>query len=389
MPQIDSKKISHNRITCSPVNNSTGEERDITSEFPTAHSRSQLSGESSMGLRHVARTAKRAALFSLIATFSTTSMDLHAADIVDSASARIATYQTEQGESFFAVALQPSADEAILESVRSQPADIVVIVDTSATQVGEFRSDSIAALESIIGGLRPQDRISVFAADVTTNPLTSGLVSGTAATDSVQALSQRLPLGNTNLMDAIATAQDTLSDSEKSRTRSIVYVGDGTAVDTMGDQDRFGDMIDGLRRNHISMHSVAIGATRNIELLGILANQTGGIIGVVGGDASNDAEALGSRVADSAKMSAIWVKEAKLPGGMESVQADRLPPLRLDRDSILLGTATEASQDGQLEIIGEAAADTIRLTSTVTIEENHPDFAFLQVSYVTPPGTTA
>ena len=67
-----------------------------------------------MGLRHVARTAKRAALFSLIATFSTPSIDLHAAEIMDSASARIATYQTEDGESFFAVALQPSADEALL-----------------------------------------------------------------------------------------------------------------------------------------------------------------------------------------------------------------------------------------------------------------------------------
>ena len=313
----------------------------------------------------------------MIATFSTPAIDLHAAEIMDSASARIATYQTEEGESFFAVALQPSADEAILESVRSQPADIVVIVDTSATQVGEFRKDSISALDSIISRLRSEDRIRVYAADVMTSELTEGFVSSGEAASSIDALSQRLPLGNTNLMDAIETAKGNFATSKANRTRSIVYIGDGTAIDTMGDQERFAGVVDGLRGDKISLHSVAIGATRNIELMGILANQTGGVIGVVGDDASSAAEAIGSRVADSAKMSAIWVQEAKLPGGMESVQADRLPPLRLDRDSILLGTAATATDKGELEIIGQSADDTIRLTSVVTVEENHPDFAFL------------
>ncbi|MGB1926282.1 MAG: hypothetical protein ACPHL6_07115, partial [Rubripirellula sp.] len=330
-----------------------------------------------MGLRHVARTAKRAALFSLIATFSAGASALHAAEIVDSASARLATYKNDAGESFFAVALQPSADEAILQSVRSQPADVVVIVDTSATQVGDFRDDSIAALDSILGRLRPQDRIRVFAADVTTSELTTGFASGSEAASSIEALKARLPLGNTNLMEAVAAAKGTFADSDRNRTRSIVYLGDGTAIDTMGDQDRFANMVDGLRANQISMHSVAIGATRNIELMGILANQTGGVIGVVGNEAANDAEAIGSRVADAAKMSAIWIKEARLPGGMESVQADRLPPLRLDRDSILLGTASNSPEKGELEIIGQSADDTVRLTSVVSVEENHPDFAFL------------
>ncbi|MGC6448579.1 MAG: hypothetical protein ACON5J_19280, partial [Rubripirellula sp.] len=330
-----------------------------------------------MGLRQVARTAKRAALFSLIATFSASSAHLQAAEIMDAANARVATYQTEEGDSFFAVALQPSAEEAILESVRSRPADIVVIVDTSATQVGEFREDSITALDSILGRLRPQDRVRVFAADVKTSELTTGFTAATEAGVSLDVLAKRLPLGNTNLMEALTVTSDTFSDETANRTRSIVYVGDGTAIDTMGNESSFATMVDSLREKQISLHSVAIGATRNIELMGILANQTGGVIGVVGDDASTGAEAIATRIADSAKMSAIWVKEAKLPGGMESVQADRLPPLRLDRDSILLGTAASLSEKGQLEIIGESAEDTIRLVSTVTVEENHPDFAFL------------
>ncbi|MEC8474211.1 MAG: hypothetical protein VXZ38_06150, partial [Planctomycetota bacterium] len=330
-----------------------------------------------MGLRQVARTAKRAALFSLIATFSASSAHLQAADITDAANARVATYQTEEGDSFFAVALQPSAEEAILESVRSRPADVIVIVDTSATQVGEFREDSITALDAILGRLRPQDRVRVFAADVKTSELTTGFIGADEASVSLKVLAKRLPLGNTNLMEALTVTSDTFSDEAANRTRSIVYVGDGTAIDTMGNESSFATMVDSLREKQISLHSVAIGATRNIELMGILANQTGGVIGVVGDDTSTGAEAIATRIADSAKMSAIWVKEAKLPGGMESVQSDRLPPLRLDRDSILLGTAASLSENGQLEIIGESAEDTIRLISTVTVEENHPDFAFL------------
>ena len=148
-----------------------------------------------MGLRQVARTAKRAALFSLIATFSASSAHLQAAEIMDAANARVATYQTEEGDSFFAVALQPSAEEAILESVRSRPADIVVIVDTSATQVGEFREDSITALDSILGRLRPQDRVEIFAADVKTSELTKGFTAATEAGVSLDVLAKRLPLG--------------------------------------------------------------------------------------------------------------------------------------------------------------------------------------------------
>ncbi len=114
-----------------------------------------------------------------------------------------------------------------------------------------------------------------------------------------------------------------------------MYIGDGATIDATGNEDRFASLIDALRSERISVHSVAIGPTTNIELMAILANQTGGVLGVVGGE--NTAAVIGRNVGKSATMSAIWVSEAKLLENMSTVHGDRLPPLRLDRDSILLG----------------------------------------------------
>ena len=329
-----------------------------------------------MGLRHVARTVHSMALGSIaiVVGFSTTVA--LAADVSDGANVRIATYQTPTGEGYFAASIQPSADDALLEAVRSHGADIVVVVDTSATQVGEFRTASIAALRGIIGKLRAEDRVRIFAADVKATDLSGSFGTGEQTDEAIAKLKKRLPLGNTNLMSAIDVVRASLVSQPSDRTRSIVYIGDGTSIDALGNEARFAALIDALRADHIAVHSVAIGATRNIELLAILANQTGGVFGVVGDDADNDAVAIANRVGGSAKMSPIWLSEVKLLDGMKSLQADRLPPLRLDRDSILIGNLTGEASGGSLELIGKTTGSTVQILAEVVAGEESSRFRF-------------
>ncbi len=157
--------------------------------------------------------------------------------------------------------------------------------------LGDARSANSAAIrsplcEAIIGKLRAEDRVRIFAADVQGDRFERFVsVRGEQTDEAIAKLKKRLPLGNTNLMSAIESVRASLVSQPSDRTRSIVYIGDGPSIDALGNEARFAALIDALRADQIAVHSVAIGATKNIELMAILANQTGGVLGVVGDDA--------------------------------------------------------------------------------------------------------
>ncbi len=78
----------------------------------------------------------------------------------------------------------------------------------------------------------------------------------------------------------------------------------------------------------------------------------------------NVASALGRQVGQAATMSAVWLSSLELPQGMNSVQAKRLPPLRLDRDTILIGKIdAEPAAASQLRLSGTSSAGTLRFAT--------------------------
>ena len=298
---------------------------------------------------------------------------------VDLVSTRVATFETATGERYFAASIQPGADEALLNQLVSQPAMVSIIIDTSASQVGDYRNDQLAALAGVIAGLRSGDKIQIFAADVSAVPM-SGVIDAND-TDAIRAtvtkLRRRLPLGNTNLdAAAIDTARAPLVGQPEKETRSIFYIGDGASMETAGNQARVKLLVDALRADHIAFHGLAIGPSKNLELLATLANQTGGDVSLVADALKNDATLIGTQMGKAAAMSPIWVKSISLPEGLATVQANRLPPLRLDRDSVLIGTVSGVAS-GVISIVGEAAAQDVALNADAVIEPSHPDFAFL------------
>ncbi len=324
-----------------------------------------------MGLRHVAHTA-----FAVVAVAT---FGMATASAGEGANIRIATYRTPSGDDFFAAAVQPSAEDALLGAVRKAPADIVVVVDTSASQVGEYRDDSITALRSVIAKLRPGDHVQVYAADVRAVALNEAFeaAGNEAADQAVTKLNRRMSLGNTNMVTVIGSVRAALVAQPEGHTRSIVYIGDGTSIDGVSNAARFETLIDALRADRISIHCVAIGPTMNVELMAILANQTGGVFGMVGAANGDDVAAVSARVGGSSTMSPVWLTQAKLLDSMELVQADRLPPLRLDRDSIFLGKLGKTPSSGTVELRGETTTSSVTIVAEATSEPSHPDFSFL------------
>src|SRR5262245_5574804 len=73
---------------------------------------------------------------------------------------RMATFETSTGETYFALSLSPS------DTAPAAHRDIVILVDTSASQTGLFRDDSFTALRALLNKLSDSDRVQIMAVDV-------------------------------------------------------------------------------------------------------------------------------------------------------------------------------------------------------------------------------
>jgi hypothetical protein len=81
--------------------------------------------------------------------------------------AELKTYQREDGQTFFALSLAPPDSAAT-----SDPCDVVILFDTSASQSGAYRETALAAVDACIAKLRPEDRVQIIAADLEARPIT-------------------------------------------------------------------------------------------------------------------------------------------------------------------------------------------------------------------------
>jgi len=104
----------------------------------------------------------------------------------EGASVRVATFQGDDvaGEGFFAASIQPAPEKSLLDAVTRAGADVAIVVDTSASQAGGYRDDSMAALQGILGQLREGDRVRIYAADVRAADLSAAFhAKGSSATN--------------------------------------------------------------------------------------------------------------------------------------------------------------------------------------------------------------
>ncbi len=291
---------------------------------------------------------------------------------------RVATYEDSTGQGYFAASVQPPADDALLKLVGGGPARLSIVIDTSASQGGAYRADQMSALNALLAALRAGDTVQLFAADVSTTALCEPIDAkdASAIRVAVDKLSRRLPLGNTNLSGSLQTARASLLAGPRGETRSLVYIGDGASIELAADVEKFETLVDALRADQIAVHGIAVGPSKNIALLGTLANHTGGELAVIADGQADAASNIGKQMAAAATLSPIWVTQLTLPKGLETIQTDRLPPLRVDRDSLFFGLAS-SSADGPIRIEGSTARGSVAFATDTTIESKHPDFAFL------------
>ncbi|MHC4406138.1 MAG: VWA domain-containing protein, partial [Planctomycetota bacterium] len=252
---------------------------------------------------------------------------------VSSETARLDRFAHPNGVNCFALSLKPG------EGVPpAGPHDVVVVFDTSASQSGKYRVGAMAALKACLGGLDPQDRVRLVAADVNAVALTDSFVGpgSQELAEALQKLEARAPLGATDMAKAMTAAVAQYAQAG-ANARSVVYIGDGMSPANLLATEAFSQLIDSLADNRVAVSSYPVGPRVDAQLLGALAANTGG---QVVSDPDVSAEEIGKGLAAAARGAVLWPEPGSVtwPAEFAEVFPARTPPLRADRDTVVLGT---------------------------------------------------
>ncbi len=306
-------------------------------------------------------------------------------------SARLTTFVAD-GQTSYALSLAADAPAKEVAAV-----DVVVLFDTSASQQGPYRDSALAALETMLAGMRPTDRVQIVAVDIDAVPLMTELAAANSAetTAAIAALRARTPLGSTNMVRGLEAAIDRL-ESAKSSSRAVAYIGDGASMANMLDAATLRPVIDRLRATHTPVSSYAIGPEVDAHTLAVLANQTGGNLyaaeplawadeaaGVTADRAAEEnqraAQVVGKSLAQWSRAAVLWPTAAQFPNELGQLYPSPVPPLRADRDTVLIGrtsAALPATVAASWTVAGSDGA-TRELSWSVAPEASSQDNAYL------------
>ncbi|HUS38000.1 MAG TPA: VWA domain-containing protein [Pirellulales bacterium] len=243
----------------------------------------------------------------------------------------VANFQSVDGQQYFSLSMRPKISGKI-----DRDSDIVVMVDTSASQVGQHRTAALKATKSLLSKLNGTDRVMIIAVDVNPVPLTDGFVpaGSKAAAEAFNKLNQRTPLGSTDMSRALAKVASVYGEPDN-RRRSLVYIGDGMSRARLIGNTTFEGLVNQLVEKRIAVTSYAVGPETDRELLAVLANYTGGQL--VLDDKAFEANKIGDYLAKAATDPVVWPSKLKLSESLTKVYPRPLPPLRMDRETIIFG----------------------------------------------------
>ena len=260
---------------------------------------------------------------------------------------------TTDDADYFVLAIPP-VPETIEPKV-----DVVVVCDTSATMNGKFRDDQLAVLNDVVNSLNSQDRVQIFAADISTFPMVPGFSDPKSAEvqEGIEKLTKRTPLGSMDFGKAINAAKGAF-DSTSDAARVIVFIGQGSSRAKLLAQKELADLGDDLAKNHIAMDAVAIGPNVDPALLKTLAAKAGGV--VVSNEDMNYTD-----FQNMIRRKVAWTA-GEPTHTFQAVYPVKVPPLRSDRETIVIGKANKGIkpgtftfklEDGNEEVVNYAPMD--------------------------------
>lgn len=276
--------------------------------------------------------------------------------------AQTLTFQSPQGDTYFAVGV-PSVAET------PGAKNHLLLIDTSASQIGDYRTLSHDVAKLFVASLPADHTVCLVAIDVQSVPMTEGFVPvrGDAIDAAFAKLARRAPLGATNLDTALRNA---LTQIETTTNVAVAYVGDGMSAAQLLSTKAFTELTAQLRHHETPVNSVAVGPQTDLNLLGVLAAQTGGV--VILENESSTAEAMAAELVAAVSTGVTYADSLTLTNTDAKLAVSSGLPLRSDRLTFVLGRG-ELSGDEAVVVTSAAKKQQFAITQP----ENAVPYPFL------------
>jgi hypothetical protein len=173
----------------------------------------------------------------------------------------------------------------------------------------------------------------------------------------------------------------------------VIYIGDGRSTAKLLDTEPFRAVVGSLVKNRLPVTSFAVGPQVDSELLAALANLTGGNLAIDGELIMADAEQgitperarqenarqaaqVGSYLAGASRAAVLWPSSPEWPAAFAEVYPNPVPPLRTDRDTIVVGAGKIEGNIG-IKMTANHAGKSVDLQWTVTAAAPTDDDSYL------------
>jgi tetratricopeptide (TPR) repeat protein len=289
------------------------------------------------------------------------------------------SYQLRSGDVLFAWQIAPA-----VEAPAPRPRDVLVLVDASASQAGKPLQQAREIVTALAGTLGAEDRVAVWSVSTpaATRPLTRGLVPADSK-ELRQAAADLTEIeygsGATDLKNALTKALATLAPNP-GRRQAVLFLGDGeSSYNPLGEDDRIalGARMD---RDDVGFFAVPLGVKVSALNLHGLASLTGGNVVRVQEDLGSRAAEFAARLKAALDVPVVKVETARFGAEVGEVYPTKLPPLRTDRRTLVVGKlAREDADRVSVKIAGLVAGRKVELDLAHAIPAPQPEHYFLNL----------
>ena len=280
----------------------------------------------------------------------------------------LVTYKTQKDETYFALQLQPK-----LQANARMPRDILLLVDSSASQAAAPLEISRKVAALFADNLQADDRLSIMTISNDSKQISRGFRKKEDAIASVKELAKEYASGGTNLKKGISDAVSSF-ESIAGRQRVLVFMGDGMSIaGPIDGADRAG-LCKEMIGKEVAFFPVPIGSRMDPANLHGLASGTGGIcMRMLPGDWVED---LHKRLQSAMEVPVLYSAAFQLPKEVSEVYPSKLPPLRSDTPTLVVGKI-EAGKTLEYKLEGKQLGKEVSLSVSEAIPVSEPENYFL------------
>jgi len=283
-------------------------------------------------------------------------------------------YQSLDGSVYFALQVKPE-----LAAVPARPRDIQILVDASASQAGAPLETARRIAKEIVAAAGESDRVAIWA--VSTPKATRNLVRGgglknvTDARSAFVLLDNEHASGAVDLKDAIDRVVKEF-DGKASRQQVILYLGDGeSALNPLDENARY-KLAAELRSQNVEFYAMPLGSPINGHNIHTLVSGTGGAVFRTADEQTEDTllaiKAVAIRFQKALMVPVLDASRATLSSEVAEMYPSKLPPLRTDVPTLLVGRFEKGKVPANLELTIEGKIAGTAVTTKVTQKMPEP-----------------